>query len=168
MELEKFKSYVLPLREMLLNFARSMLANEADAEDAVQEAFLRMWNIRTQLLSHPNIAGFATKTVKNICIDKLRAERTNISLDNIQISEESKSPYIQTEQNDSIGIIKQIIDKLPELQRRIIIMRDVEGYELEEIADITGTESGTVRVNLSRARKKVRDIFISINAVTIR
>jgi RNA polymerase sigma-70 factor (ECF subfamily) len=163
MELEKFKSVVLPLREKLQSFARSMLTNDVDAEDAVQETFLRLWNVRAQLDNHPNTGGFAMQILKNICIDKLRAERYNLSLDNITLAESTITPYTYTEQQDNVTIIRKIIDSLPETQRRIMLMRDVEGYELTEIADIMCTEQSAVRVNLSRARKAVRDKFTNIN-----
>ena len=165
MELEKFKSDVVPLRNKLQNVAKNMLANEVDAEDAVQETFLRLWNQRSQLSNHPNVGGFAMQTLKNICIDKLRAERHNVSLDGISIAGNSITPYTFTEQQDSVLIIRNIIDSLPETQRQIITLRDVDGYELGEIAAIIGSEESTVRVNLSRARKTVRDKFLSMNNV---
>lgn len=165
MELEKFKSDVVPLRNKLQNVAKNMLANEVDAEDAVQETFLRLWNQRSQLSNHPNVGGFAMQTLKNICIDKLRAERHNVSLDGISIAGNSITPYTYTEQQDSVLIIRNIIDSLPETQRHIITLRDVDGYELGEIAAIIGSEESTVRVNLSRARKAVRDKFLSMNNV---
>ncbi|MBS5980340.1 MAG: RNA polymerase sigma factor [Dysgonomonas mossii] len=165
MELEKFKSDVVPLRNKLQNVAKNMLANEVDAEDAVQETFLRLWNQRSQLSNHPNVGGFAIQTLKNICIDKLRAERHNVSLDGISIAGNSITPYTFTEQQDSVLIIRNIIDSLPETQRHIITLRDVDGYELGEIAAIIGSEESTVRVNLSRARKAVRDKFLSMNNV---
>ena len=68
MELEKFKSNVIPLREKLYSLAKSLLSNDFEAEDAVQETFLRLWNVRSQLNDHPNIGGFAMQTLKNICI----------------------------------------------------------------------------------------------------
>ena len=165
MELEKFKSDVVPLRNKLQNVAKNMLANEVDAEDAVQETYLRLWNQRSQLSNHPNVGGFAMQTLKNICIDRLRAERHNVSLDGISIAGNSITPYTFTEQQDSVLNIRNIIDSLPETQRQIITLRDVDGYELGEIAAIIGSEESTVRVNLSRARKAVRDKFLSMNNV---
>ncbi|PXV62242.1 RNA polymerase sigma-70 factor (ECF subfamily) [Dysgonomonas alginatilytica] len=165
MELERFKTMVMPLREKLQNFARSMLTNDIDAEDAVQETYLRLWNARSQLNDHPNPHGFAMQTLKNICIDKIRSSKHQISLDNVNMAESGIDPYTYTEEADSAQIIRKIIDTLPELQRKIMLMRDVEGYELNEIADITGSDIGAVRVNLSRARKKVRDTYISISQI---
>ena len=103
------------------------------------------------------------QTLKNICIDRLRSERYDVTIDNVALSTNAVTPYTYTEQNDSVTVIRKIIDTLPETQRRIMLMRDVEGYELDEIAEIMGAEAATVRVNLSRARKTVRDKFISIN-----
>ena len=167
MELEKFKSIVIPLREKLLFFAKSILRNDVDAEDAVQETFLRLWNVRSQLNQHPNVGGFAMQTIKNICIDRLRCEKHTISLDSVSVGANVTTPYIYTEQKDSVAIIQEIINSLPETQRRVILMRDVEGYELDDIAQIMGAETTTVRVNLSRARKIVRDKFIKINNTVI-
>lgn len=163
MELQKFKSIVVPLREKLQNFARSMLNNNGDAEDAVQETLLRLWSKKDSLDNHPNIFGYTMQILKNICIDKIRSEKNTVSLDNVSIAEDNINPYLYTEQMDSSLIIKNIINSLPELQRKIIWMRDVEDYELGEIADIICSEVTAVRVNLSRARKKVRDQFLIIN-----
>lgn len=163
MELQKFKSIVVPLREKLQNFARSMLNNNGDAEDAVQETLLRLWSKKDSLDNHPNISGYTMQILKNICIDKIRSEKNTVSLDNVSIAEDNINPYSYTEQMDSSLIIKNIINSLPELQRKIIWMRDVEDYELGEIADIICSEVTAVRVNLSRARKKVRDQFLIIN-----
>lgn len=154
---------MMPLRPKLVNIAKGILDDEEDAEDAVQETYLRLWNIRTQLDQHPNPQGYAMQTLKNICIDKIRATRFNMPLDAVIIESENRTPHSYTEQQDNVRIIRSIIDSLPELQRRIILMRDVEEYELAEIAEIIGSDATAVRVNLSRARKKVRDKFISIN-----
>lgn len=163
MELENFISTFMPLRKKLQSFARGMLLNDDDAEDAVQEAYLRIWKIRDTLVNHPNAQGFMMQTLKNICIDKIRAEKTNVSLDFINLSDSGTNPYLHTEQSDSIHLVKQIIETLPELQKRILVMRDVEGYELSEIAQIIGSETTAVTMNLSRGRKKVREKFLSIN-----
>ncbi len=167
MELEKFKTVILPLREKLQTSARRILADESDVEDALQETFLRLWDVRERLDNHPNAEGFAMVTLKNICIDKTRKRRYNELPDEIPYSDSNLTPYAQTEQNDDVGLIKRIIDSLPLIQQKVIRMRDVEGYELSEIAEIMDTEESTVRVNLSRARKTVRSKFISINRIHI-
>ena len=147
---------------MLFYTALKWLQNEADAEDAVQETLLRLWKIRNQLDAVANIGAFASQTTKNICIDRLRTAKEHTETIDFYFGADNETPYSKAERNDTIAIVKKIIEHLPELQRTVIQLRDVEGYELQEIADITGTQVGTVTVNLSRARKKVRDTLISI------
>ena len=159
MDLERFKSDIIPLRKKLLLFATKMMENDADAEDIVQETLLRLWNIREQLGNLSNPAGFAMQTTKNICIDKLRTKKQLVNIDDCFLETTENTPYSDAEKQDLVLIIKQIIENLPELQRCIIRMRDIEDYELEEIAEITGTRVSAVTVNLSRARKKVRERF---------
>ncbi len=164
MDLNQFKSEIIPLRQKLYHFAWKLLENEADAEDAVQETFLRLWNNRDKLDNINNSGAFAMQTVKNICIDKIRARRFELSTEETPDPDVwQQTPYADMEQKDSVQLIRGIIERLPELQRKIILMRDVEGYELQEIATITGTHVSAVTMNLSRARKKVREEFITVH-----
>jgi len=162
MDLERFKSDIIPLRQKLLSFASKMMENDDDAEDIVQETLIRLWNIREQLKDIANPAGFAMQTTKNICIDKLRSKKQMVEANDFYFGATENTPYSETEKENSMFIIKRIIENLPKLQKSIIEMRDIEGYELEEIAGITGTKIEAVTVNLSRARKKVREEFTKI------
>ena len=148
MNTEKFKRTVLPLREKLLHVAMSLLEDTSDAEDAVQETYLRLWKIREQLHNHPNVSGFTMQTLKNICIDKIRTRKECVSLEYVNSPNELKSPDLLAEQKDNMEIIRRIIAALPELQQRIMLMRDVEGYELKDVAIIIG---GIVREHSSNS-----------------
>jgi RNA polymerase sigma-70 factor (ECF subfamily) len=159
MQLEQFKSAIIPLRQKLFLLALKYLQQEEDAEDAVQETLLRLWNIREQLEGVSSPGAFAMQTLKNICIDRLRSHREKITADDFYLGANSETPYSKIEQKDAVSLVKQIIGHLPELQKMIILMRDMDGYELQEIAEITGTQVSAVTVNLSRARKKVREKF---------
>ena len=159
MSIEEFKSAIISLRENMLIVAMKMLQQEEDAEDVVQESLLRLWSNRSQLTKIDNPGGFAMQTVKNACIDKLRMQRTTVDVATLNLHLAETDPYVNLEQQDAVDLVKQIIKQLPELQRRIILMRDVDGYELHEIATITGTQITAVTMNLSRARKRVRDRF---------
>jgi RNA polymerase sigma-70 factor (ECF subfamily) len=162
MELEQFKSNIIPLRQSLFLVALKMLQNREDAEDAVQETLLRLWNIRRRLDTVSNTAAFAMQTAKNICIDRLRTDRQTTEISDFHLGANEKTPHLQTETKDLITIIQTIIEKLPELQKITIKMRDIDGYEIEKIAEITGTNISAVRMNLSRARKKVKECFMKI------
>lgn len=167
MQIEQFKKDILPLRQMLFYTAMKWLQNEADAEDAVQETLLRLWKIRDQLDEVVNFSAFASQMTKNICIDRMRTAKEHTEAIDFYLATDSETPYLKAERKDTVTWIKKIIERLPELQRRIIQLRDVEGYELQEIADITGTQIGAVTANLSRARKKVRNTFIKIAAACL-
>jgi RNA polymerase sigma-70 factor (ECF subfamily) len=79
-----------------------------------------------------------------------------------QLPDEDLAEPYGLENADSVGLVKQIISGLPELQRKIIHLRDIEQFEYEEIAEATEMNVNAIRVNLSRARKKVRDEILKI------
>ncbi|GHT61677.1 DNA-directed RNA polymerase sigma-70 factor [Bacteroidia bacterium] len=162
MQIEQFKTDIISLRQKLFLFALKYLQNEEDAEDAVQETLLRLWKIRDQLDKVSSPGAFAMQTLKNICIDRLRIAKEHTEINDFYPGANDDTPYSVMERKDTVALVKKIIENLPELQRTIIHLRDVEGYELQEIADITGTQVGAVTVNLSRARKKVRDTVCKI------
>ena len=164
MELETFKSTVLPLRDKLLKYSVKLTDDGADAEDIVQEAFLKLWYIRDRLDGYQSVEALSVQVVKNLCLDKLRSKRMDrMPENNESILADTVTPEQLLEQHDAVAIIGRLIQQLPTLQQCIIRMKDVEGYELSEIAQITGTQIESVRVNLSRARKKVREQFLMLN-----
>jgi RNA polymerase sigma-70 factor (ECF subfamily) len=164
MELETFKSTVLPLRDKLLKYSVKLTDDGADAEDIVQEAFLKLWYIRDRLDGYQSVEALSVQVVKNLCLDKLRSKRMDRMPENSEsILADTVTPEQLLEQHDAVAIIGRLIQQLPTLQQCIIRMKDVEGYELSEIAQITGTQVESVRVNLSRARKKVREQFLMLN-----
>ncbi|MDR0834893.1 MAG: sigma-70 family RNA polymerase sigma factor [Candidatus Symbiothrix sp.] len=160
MQIERFKSDIIPLRDTLFRTAVKYLQHSEDAEDVVQETLLRMWHIREQLDTVVNPAAFAMQTTKNICFDRLKLLKEKTEADEFHLGATTETPHSTLEKQDAVALVKKIIEHLPELQKLIIQMRDVEGYELQEIADITGTQVSAVTVNLSRARKKVREHYI--------
>jgi len=162
MDRERFKTEIVPLRPALLAVARKMLGDADDAEDAVQEVMLRVWEIRAQVAKMANPAGYAMQALKNYCLDRLRLEKQTVDPTEINLADED-TPYGITEQRDAVAIVRQIIASLPGLQKMVVEMRDIEGYELDEIAAATGLLATAVTVNLSRARKKIRDRFMLIN-----
>jgi RNA polymerase sigma-70 factor (ECF subfamily) len=162
MQIERFKSDIIPLRDTLFRTAVRYLQQEEDAEDVVQETLLRMWKIRKQLDTVVNPAGFVMQTTKHICLDRLKLSKEKTDADDFHLGATSETPYSQLEKQDAVALVKEIIEHLPGLQKLIIQMRDVDGYELQEIADITDTQLSAVTVNLSRARKKVREHYLKV------
>jgi RNA polymerase sigma-70 factor (ECF subfamily) len=95
--------------------------------------------------------------MRNLCLDWLRTRKSDydVPLDENLIAS-APNPHQLMEQKDLTNYVKQLIDKLPELQRTIIHLRDVEGLEISEIAAITSISENAISVNLSRARQKLR------------
>lgn len=163
MELNQFKTTVVPLRSKLLNYARKLTDDSSDAEDVVQEVMLKLWNIRQKLEEYNSIEALAVRITHNLCMDMWRSKRTDqVSLDQVPVVSQTVNPERVLEGNDEIRLMREIISSLPTLQQTIIRMKDIEEYETEEIAQITGCSSESIRSNLSRARKKVRDIYLKI------
>ena len=97
----------------------------------------------------------------NLCMDMWRTKHTtNVPLEYVQDATPSGTPERLLEIKDEIRLMHEIINSLPDLQRTIMRMKDIEEYETEEIADITGCNPEAIRSNLSRARKKVREIYM--------
>ena len=161
MELKQFKITVVPLRDKLLNYARRMTDDPSDAEDAVQEVMLKLWNLRQKLDEYRSIEAVAMTMTHHLCMDLWRAKRPDtLSLDRVQAPTPSATPERLLEEKDEFRLMREIIDSLPTLQRTIIRMKDIEEYETEEIAEITGCNAEAIRSNLSRARKKVREVYL--------
>jgi len=164
MNAQQFKQEVAPLRGNLLHVAKKMLDNENDAEDLVQEVFLKLWYLRDTLHKYNSIPAFAVTMIKNLCIDRLRIRDREVALEQYaDLRPAPDNPYLQLERLNTEQLLKKIIGNLPPLQKAIITMKDIDEYEVEEIAEITGTQTETVRVNLSRARKKVREEYIRLS-----
>ncbi len=151
-----FKLKVFSLAERLFPMVSRLLGNSTNVEDAIQEIMMKLWEKRNQIEQHPNIAGFVFLTTRNYCIDILRKKKIEIEDSSLQL-ELLKSEYgqEQLEWKELNRIIKKILKDLPEQQREVIMMRDLDGYEFIEIAAATQLKVEHVRVLLSRARKKV-------------
>lgn len=161
MELKQFKISVLPLRSKLLSYALKLTEESADAEDAVQEVMLKLWNIRGKLDEYHSIEALSMTMTRNACMDHWRSKHAGtLSLDHVQATSRAATPERLLEEKDEFRLMREIIASLPPLQQTIIRMKDIEEYETEEIAEITGCNPEAIRSNLSRARKKVRDIYL--------
>jgi RNA polymerase sigma-70 factor (ECF subfamily) len=163
-----FKIEVLPLKQKLYRFAHRLVKNSQEAEDVVQEVFIRLWMRREQLTEYRSIEAFAMTVTRNLSLDKLkRAGANTVELTDRDIVFIENTPHHELEINDAYNRIKRLIDRLPDQQRMIIHLRDVEGYPYEEIAEITGLTENNVRVNISRARKWIREIMIKKDSYEI-
>jgi RNA polymerase sigma-70 factor (ECF subfamily) len=167
MEIQIFKQQVLPIREKIYRLALKMLHDEAEAEDSVQEVMLKLWMMRATLAEYRSVEALATQIGKNICLNRIKTRKMSSDKPFEQMQSSLPTPEQALETADTIETVSRIIDRLPDMQRLVIRLRDIEGYQVEEIAGITGCEATAVRMNLSRARKKVKEEFFKINQIHI-
>ena len=147
----------------MLHQARKFVGDEDDAEDVVQDVLLKLWSRRSELEKCLNLRAFASTLVRNASIDFLRTKHTgDTSLADVLSTADGQAPDKDLETKDEMRWVHDIIASLPPLQRTIIRMKDIEGYETEEIAQVTGCNPEAIRSNLSRARKRVRDVYLRI------
>ncbi|MBC7892862.1 MAG: sigma-70 family RNA polymerase sigma factor [Sphingobacteriaceae bacterium] len=154
---------MLPVQGRLFRLAKLFLRNREEAEDALQDVLLRLWTNRHQLDSYRSIEAFAVQMTRNRCLDVLKSRATRPMTDDgdlLEVREKSGSPYQQAELADNAGLLHRLIDDLPEPQRLILHLRDVEEYSFEEIREVTGLTINNIRVTLSRARQRVRDGYL--------
>lgn len=163
MTAEEFKIRLMPAKNKLFRFALSLLSNREEAEDAVQEVYLKMWDMRKDLVKYKSTEALMMTITRNLCLDKLKQKKNKALSLNVEInSHTSEDVHQKAEHSDLITSVKKVIQKLPEQQKTIVHLRDVEGYEYDEIMKVTGYELNYVRVNLSRGRKKIRETITNL------
>lgn len=164
MNADEFTISVLPLKHKIYRFSLRMLGKIEEAEDSVQEVMIRLWNNREDLGKYKSIEAFAMVVTRNFCLDRLKSKNYHhTSLNVLKENPVEGNPYTHVEQRDTIEQVHRIIGQLPEQQKSVIHLRDVEGLEFEEIALVMNMNLNAVRVNLSRARKHVRDAIIKMH-----
>ncbi|OEJ99989.1 RNA polymerase sigma factor [Roseivirga misakiensis] len=162
MELQEFKTKVLPLKDRLFRIALSMLKSTEEAEDALQDVMAKLWAKRDRLAGYNSIDALAVTIIKNQCLDKLKSIKHKHQLDIQEMEFDSGfiSPQRKIELSESMQLMMKAFEGLPEQQRLLITLRDVEGYEYDEIALQTGLAVNNIRVGLSRARKAARQAYL--------
>ena len=160
---QDFVGSILPLKDKLFRLARRIL-NADDAEDMVQDVFVKLWTKRATIAQYKNIEAFAMVVCRNLCLDKVKSKGyQNSELMPANEPIDHRSPERMTVVSDEIAQVRQAIDTLPELQRTIIQLRDVEEMEYDEMAVVLNMKVNAIRVNLSRARKTVREAMIKMH-----
>lgn len=162
MDAETFKKVFLPYHQKLYRIAYRIVQDAPNAEDIVQETFIKLWNKRGDMQDIENTEAFSIIILRNTCLDHLRKTKNDYHTNYDTDIPETASLVKQIEIQDEAERVKKLINKLPEQQRQVMIMKHWDGYSDEEIEQITGISPGNIRVILSRARKTIREQFIKI------
>ncbi|HEV8512284.1 MAG TPA: sigma-70 family RNA polymerase sigma factor, partial [Cyclobacteriaceae bacterium] len=130
------------------------------AEDVVQEVFARLWSRKVSLENINNIKAFAFKMTRNLCLDKIKLRKQKVGkTEKSMLLVSDFNPHELAEIKDMISIVQKIISFLPEQQRLVIQLKSIEELSFEEIEEITDMSVNSIRVNLSRARKTINEIY---------
>ena len=160
MNQNEFIKIVSPFKDKLFRLAKRLLVSTEEAEDAIQEVLVKLWVKNESLDKYNSVEALAMTMTKNFCLDQLKSKRaSNMTLVHSNYSSNEASLQKKLEDEDSLSWVEKIINNLPEQQRLIIQMRDIEQYEFEEIAKILEMNETAIRVALSRARKTIREFM---------
>lgn len=147
----------MPVKDKLFRLARRIL-NETDAEDIVQDVFYKLWSGKADIGKYKSLEAFAMVVTRNLCLDRIKLKSyRNEGLAEWNEPVDVKHPERTAELKNDFDMVHQIMKTLPEQQRSILQMRDIEEMEFEEIGEVMNMNVNAIRVSLSRARKAVRD-----------
>jgi len=161
MKQSDFLKVVLPFKDKVFRLAKRLLVSTEEAEDATQELFFKLWRNKEKLADYKNVEAFAMTMTKNYCYDRLKSKQaSNLTLVHSNYKEKDTSLDKKLEYRDSVSQVHKLIENLPEQQKLIIQLRDVEQYDFDEICKMLDMKPTAVRVSLSRARKTIREELI--------
>ena len=158
MQQKEFLTLVMPFKDKLYRMAKRLLVSREEAEDATQEILLKLWSKNESMEQYKSVEAFAMTMTKNFCLDRLKSKQAgNLKLVHSNYKDESSSVQKQLEVRDSVSWVERIMEELPEQQKMVLQLRDVEDYDYDEISQMLDMKPTAVRVTLSRARKTVRE-----------
>ena len=161
-----FRYDLLPLKNKLFRLALRITLNKVEAEDITQDVLIKVWSKREELSKVENLESYCLTTCRNLALDrKERKDSQNISLEDqgIDAFDEAGTPHDDIVYVESRKIIAELFAKLPEKQRTVMQLRDVESKSYAEIAKIMAITEAQVKVSLFRARQKIKQEFEKIN-----
>jgi len=154
----EFLNVVMPFKDKLYRLAKRLLVSAEEAEDATQEILMKLWAKNSKIGGYKNVEAFAMTMTKNFCLDRLKSKQSgNLKLVHSNYSDDSESLQRTVEARDSVNWVEKIMEDLPQQQKMVLQLRDVEQYEFDEIAELLEMKPTAIRVTLSRARKTVRE-----------
>lgn len=165
----EFLNIVMPFKDKVFRLAKRLLVSQEEAEDATQEILLKLWNNKKQFEKYRNIEAFSMTMTKNFCLDKLKSKHAqNLKIVHSNYQDKNVSLQKQVELNDSVSWVEKIMEDLPEQQKIILQLRDIEQYDFAEIAKMLDMNETAIRVALSRARKTMRERLTKTHSYGVR
>ena len=160
MTTKEYNQSVEKYADNIYRFVVKHLKNRDVAQDVVQDTFAKVW-IKRETISFEKVRSYLFTTAHHTLIDTLRKEKYKDQVEAID-KVKTQSPI---KNMDLQKILHDALDQLPEIQRTVVLLRDYEGYSYEEIGEITELKESQVKVYIFRARKKLKQILISLEVV---
>lgn len=155
---KEFNHTILPLAKNVYSFALNMLGNPDDSADITQDVMIKLWLSRNELKHVDSPKAWALTITRNLCLDWLKKQKpTYDEQEVIRNGGCARDTLQQLEAQETAQAVHKIIDTLPDNQREVMILREIEELEFEEIAQITGLTTNHIRVLLSRGRTEVKE-----------
>lgn len=159
---------ILPLRDMLYRLALSITSDNAEAEDVVQETMIRVWTHRDEWTQIRSIEAYCIAVAKRLAIDRSELKESRHEpldlTEGTQPADPDADPHNGLARRQQLAIVRKLMAQLPERQRQVMHLRDVEGRSYREIAQALSISEDQVKVCLHRARQKVKQKLQAIEA----
>ena len=162
MKSSEFKLLVMPYSSRLYRMAFRLMSNREEAEDVVQEVYVKLWGMRNKLESYNSIEALAIRITRNLCLDHLRRKKVNqdaMKAEKMKEERHSVTPLEELEHKEKEALMHTLIAALPEPQRSLVHLRHLEEKEYDEIAEMVNMNVNAIRVSISRARKQMREML---------
>jgi RNA polymerase sigma-70 factor (ECF subfamily) len=154
-----FNTTYLAMQNRIYRLAASITGSNAEAEDIVQDLYERLWSRRLSMAGYKNPEAYILTAARNMSLDRIRQRRPTVEISADVVSTAGTSGE---ETQDLTEIMGRLVDALPEKQRTVMHLRDVECLEIEQIAKVMNIKETAVRMSLSRARSTVKQQMIKI------
>lgn len=166
---DAFRTIIQKYNQRLYRMARSILKNDSEAEDAVQEAYIRAFTHLESFRGDSSLSTWLSRIVINEALGRMRAQRPNVSLDAFTephaaaeiipfpLATKPDDPERTMAQRQLLQLVEQATDNLPDVYRIVFTARVIEGLSVEDTAEILGLKPETVKTRLHRARRLVRE-----------
>ena len=153
-----FRDNILPLKDKLFRLALRITFDRAEAEDIVQDALIKVWNKRDEWGELESIEAYCLTVVRNLAIDRSqkKAAQTLTLTPETQEMPDAQTPESQFERNEQFQLVHRLVNELPEKQRTIVQLRDIEGKSYKEIAEVLDVSPQTVAYRIQQALKLLR------------
>ena len=151
-----FRDDILPLKDKLFRLALRITLDRAEAEDVVQDTLLKVWSRRNEWTQLESVEAYCLTLAKNLAIDRSRGAETR----HVELT--AASPFDHLVNKERMTLVGQLVNELPEKQRIVLQLRDIEGESYRKIATVLHLTEEQVKVTLFRARQKVKQRFLEI------